>query len=86
MLRNNCWLCGCHREVRFEYVLTLSAIKIIMDRIRADPAQLAVLEAKRAVAEAKRKKEQASKDHEKDIEDGLTLYILHLSKNTARLR
>ena len=47
MLRNNCWLCGNHREIVFEYTLTLSQIHGIMDRIRADPAQLAVLEAKR---------------------------------------
>ena len=46
MMRNNCWICGCHRETVIEYTLSLAQNKAIMERILADPAQVAVLEAK----------------------------------------
>ena len=58
MLRNNCWICGAHRETLFEYTMTLAQNKSIMDKIMADPAQVAVLEAKKKAADAAQRREE----------------------------
>jgi hypothetical protein len=61
MLRNNCWLCGAHRETLFEYTLTLSQSKQVMNLIMADPAQMSIMQARASAAAAAKKREEKKK-------------------------